>query len=126
MAQPPADPPPVGAILTGPHWPDRVRVPKTAPAGPQSGDFRNGCHQHLAQVDTPQKERRHLDNLLIRGPEGEVRYVEAKGRASVGGRFLVVRAYRRRDGAKWLNSLSNMCTPAVRTWTFESVSDVSW
>jgi len=31
-----------------------------------------------------QEQRRHLDDLLSRGPEGEMRYVEVKGRASIG------------------------------------------
>jgi hypothetical protein len=33
MAQPPDDLPPIGAILRGPHWPDRVRVVRVEPQG---------------------------------------------------------------------------------------------
>jgi len=76
MAQPPADPPPVGAILTGPHWPDRVRVPKIAPAGPQSGDFRNTSHQRLAQacivIDSSP------DHVLIARPPGQAHGIRAE------------------------------------------------
>jgi SNF2 family DNA or RNA helicase len=33
MTQPPGDLPPIGAVLTSPHWPDRVRVVRVEPQG---------------------------------------------------------------------------------------------
>ena len=33
MTHPPTDLPPIGAILSGPHWPDRVRVVRVEPRG---------------------------------------------------------------------------------------------
>ena len=57
MAQPPADLPPAGAILTGPHWPDRVRVVRAEP---------RGSTRVLIEAVTLDRQSRLISRLLKR------------------------------------------------------------